>query len=68
MGRPPRSVKETETFEVTVPAALHKALRSIFRTHTSFGATENADNHLHLSEKSIERTDAEASEFGLKMP
>jgi hypothetical protein len=63
MGRPPKR-QETETFEVTVPAALHAALVHLAE-HTSYGATENAVAAYILA-KEIERMQ-KAEEFGLKM-
>jgi CHAT domain-containing protein len=64
MARPTKR-QETETFEVTVPAALHRALVHL-ATHTSFGVTENAVAAYILA-KEIERMQ-KADEFGLKMP
>jgi len=64
MARPPKR-QETETFEVTVPVALHRALVHL-ATHTAFGATENAVAAYILG-KEVERMQ-KAEEFGLKMP
>jgi len=64
MARPVKR-QETETFEITVPAALHAALVHL-ATHTSFGVTENAVATYILG-KEIERMQ-KAGEFGLKMP
>jgi hypothetical protein len=64
MGRPPKR-QDTETFEVTVPVTLHKALVHL-ATHTTFGATENAVAAYILG-KEIERMQRD-KEFGLKMP
>jgi hypothetical protein len=64
MARPPKR-QGTETFEITVPAALHAALVHL-ATYTGYGATENAVAVTILA-KEIERMQ-KASEFGLKMP
>jgi hypothetical protein len=63
MGRPPKR-QDTETFEVTVPVSLHRALVHL-ATHTPFGATENAVAAYILG-KEIERMQ-KAGEYGLKM-
>jgi len=64
MGRPPKR-QETETIEVTIPAALHGALVYL-ATHTTLGATENAVAAYVLA-KEIDRMQR-AGEYGLKMP
>jgi hypothetical protein len=64
MARPTKR-QETETFEITVPLALHTALVHL-ATHTTFGATENAVA-VYLLSKEIERMQ-KAGEFGLRMP
>lgn len=64
MARPVKK-QETETFEITVPVALHVALVHL-ATHTTFGATENQVATYILS-KEIERMQ-KVEEFGLKMP
>jgi CHAT domain-containing protein len=64
MGRPPKR-QDTETFEVTVPKAIHAALVHL-ATHSGFGFTENTVATYILS-KEIERMQRE-EEFGLKMP
>ena len=62
MGRPPKR-QETETFEVTVPVALHAALVHLATT-TVYGTTENAVAAFILA-KEIERMQ-KAGEFGLR--
>ena len=64
MSRPTKR-QETESFEITIPTALHAALVHL-ATHTSFGATENAVA-VYILTKEIERMQ-KAEEFGLKMP
>jgi hypothetical protein len=64
MARPSKR-QETETFEITVPSALHLALVHL-ASHTTFGATENQVATYILS-KEVERMQ-KAEEFGLKMP
>jgi CHAT domain-containing protein len=64
MARPTKR-QETETFEVTVPAALHAALVHL-ATHTSYGVTENTVAAYILG-KEVERMQ-KGGEFGLKMP
>jgi hypothetical protein len=64
MARPVKR-QETESFEITVPVALHTALVHL-ATHTTFGQTENAVAAYILA-KEVERMQ-KAQEFGLKMP
>jgi hypothetical protein len=64
MARPSRR-QEAETFEITVPLALHTALVHLAE-HTPFGTTENAVA-VYILTKEIERMQ-KAGEFGLKMP
>jgi hypothetical protein len=64
MARPIKR-QETETFEITVPGAMHVALVHL-ATHTTYGATENAVA-VYLLSKEIERMQ-KANEFGLKPP
>jgi hypothetical protein len=64
MARPPKR-QETETFEITIPLALHAALVHL-ATHTVYGATENAVA-VYLLSKEIERMQ-KGSEFGLRPP
>jgi hypothetical protein len=64
MGRPPKR-QETETFEVTVPKAVHTALVHL-ATHSPLGFTENTVAAYVLG-KEIERMQ-KAQEFGLRMP
>ena len=61
MARPPKR-QDTESVEVTVPAALHSALVHL-ATHTIYGATENAVAAYILA-KEIERMQ-KSGEFGL---
>jgi hypothetical protein len=64
MARPTKR-QETETFEITVPLALHAALIHL-ATHTSLGPTENAVA-VYILTKEIERMQ-KMQEFGLSMP
>ena len=64
MARPPKR-QDTETFEITVPLALHGALVDL-ATRTVYGATENAVAAFILA-KEIERMQ-KAGEFGLRAP
>jgi hypothetical protein len=64
MARPAKR-QGTETFEITVPRALHAALVHL-AAHSPYGATENAVVAYILG-KEIERVQ-KAGEFGLKMP
>jgi hypothetical protein len=64
MARPPKR-QETETFEITIPVAMHVALVHL-ATHTIYGATENAVA-VYLLSKEIERMQ-KAHEFGLGPP
>jgi hypothetical protein len=64
MSRPAKR-QGTETFEVTVPIALHTALVHL-ATHSPYGVTENTVAAYILG-KEVERMQKEG-EFGLKMP
>ena len=62
MARPVKR-QETQTFEITVPQALHASLVHL-ASHTIYGVTENAVAAFILT-KEIERMQ-KAGEFGLK--
>jgi hypothetical protein len=64
MARPAKR-QDTETFEITVPLSLHRALVHL-ATSTPFGATENQVAGYILA-KEIERMQ-KAGEYGLTMP
>jgi CHAT domain-containing protein len=64
MGTPPKR-QETESFEVTVPKAVHVALVHL-ATHSGYGFTENTAA-AYILLKEVERMQ-KAQEFGLKMP
>ncbi len=63
MARPAKR-QETETFEITIPISLYRAL-TYLATYTPLGPTENAVAGYMLT-KEIERMQ-KAEEYGLRM-